>query len=214
MSYTEEELVARLTERFPSVTTTEQRERRIWLTSPREGFIDLLTYIHDDLGFNMLCTVSGLDAGEEFQLIYHIAHDCGIVINARVSAPADNPVFDTATNIYKGGVLYELEARNLFGLTILGIPEDIRYPLPENWPQGEYPLRKSWVLPADRVPESDEQDTPSEDTPASAEGASPPVIASEGEAEARQSTVAVASSISDTAQNPASSSPAEGSDNG
>ena len=150
LSYSEEDILRLLTERFKGITVTIQRERRIWLTSPREGFIDVLTYIHDELGFDNLCTISGVDAGEEFQLIYHLAYEGGaVVINARVLAPRSNPVFDTATDIYKGGALYELEARNLLGLTILGLPDDIRYPLPDNWPDGQYPLRKDWVVPSD-----------------------------------------------------------------
>jgi len=148
--YSEEDIVRLLTERFEGITVTIQRERRIWLNSPREGFIDVMTYIHDELGFDSLCTITGVDAGDEFQLIYHLSYEGGaIVINSRVSVPHSDPVFDTATDIYKGGVLYELEARNLLGLTILGIPEDIRYPLPDSWPEGQYPLRKSWVVPTD-----------------------------------------------------------------
>ena len=152
MAYNEEEIAGLLTERFDGITVTIQRERRLWLESQREGFLEVLEFIHDDLGFDSLCTVTGIDGGEVFQLIYHLAHECGIVLNAKVSAPRENPVFDTATNIYKGGIFYELEARNLLGLTVLGIPEDIVYPLPDNWPQGNYPLRKDWV----GLPEKDE----------------------------------------------------------
>jgi len=143
----EEQIVKTLTERFEGLTVSIQREKRIWLESPREGFIGLLDYLDKELGFSSLCTITGLDNGDVFQLIYHLSHNNGIVVNARVSAPAENPVFDTATDIFKGAVLYELEARNLLGLTIIGLPEDIIYPLPDNWPAGQYPLRKSWVLP-------------------------------------------------------------------
>ena len=147
MTYNEEELAKLIAGRFDGVTVSVQRERRIWLDSPREVFIGLLTWLHDELAFNQLCTVTGLDAGEEFQLVYHVAHDNGIVINVRVSAPKSNPVFDTATDIFKGGVLYELEIKNLLGVVIHGIPDDLRYPLPDNWPEGQHPLRKDWIAP-------------------------------------------------------------------
>ena len=153
----EEKIVSRLQERYEGIDVTIQRKHRIWLTAPREGFIELLTFLKDELDFNFLCTMSGVDTGEEFQLLYHLAEDSGIVLTARVCAPHSNPVFDTATDVYKGGMLFELEARNLLGLTILGIPEDIRYPLPDNWPEGQYPLRKDWVAPASGgTPEGDE----------------------------------------------------------
>jgi len=148
MSSTEEQIVKRLHERFDGLTIDIQRERRIWLEAPRPIFLELLAYLYDEMGFTTLGTITGLDSGEMFQLIYHLTHTNGIVMNARVSAPADNPVFDTATDIFKGATFYELEARNLLGLTILGLPEDNIYPLPDNWPKGEYPLRKSWEVPS------------------------------------------------------------------
>jgi len=147
MSYSEEEIVKILNDRFDSITASVKRPRRLWLDSPREGFLDVLTYIHDDLDFILLCTMTGIDDGDGYRLIYHLSHDCGFILSAAVHAPHENPVFDTASDIYKGGVLFELEARNLLGLTILGIPEDIRYPLPDGWPEGSYPLRKDWVAP-------------------------------------------------------------------
>ena len=140
----ENEIVRQLTERFSSVCVTVQRERRIWAQVKREEFIPFLTYLHDELKFTSLCTVTGLDLGEEYQLIYHLANEGGVVISARENAPKTDPVFDTATNLFKGGMLYELEAQNLLGLKIRDIPNDIRYPLPDNWPKEEYPLRKEW----------------------------------------------------------------------
>ena len=143
----EESIIRQLTGKFDVAAATIQRQRRIWAEAPREKFVEVLTFLHDKLGFGSLCTVTGLDVGEQFQLTYHLADDHGIVLSIKESAPKSDPVFDTVTDLYKGGILYELEARNLLGLTIRGIPEDIRYPLPDNWPEGQYPLRKDWVAP-------------------------------------------------------------------
>jgi len=153
MPHNEEDIAKLLTERFDTITVEVRRERRIWLESPREGFLDVLAFLNDELGFSFLSTITGLDLGEEFQLIYHIAHKNGMLLNAKVTAPHDNPVFETATEIFKGGMLYELEARNLLGLIIPGLPEDIIYPLPDGWPEGQYPLRKGWEKPS---PDSEE----------------------------------------------------------
>ena len=32
----------------------------------------------------------------------------------------------------------------MFGVKVEGLPAGRHYPLPEDWPQGEYPLRKDW----------------------------------------------------------------------
>ena len=143
----EEAIVKTLTERFADITAAVQRERRIWAQAPREKFLDVLTCLRDELDFTSLCTVTGLDMGEEFQLIYHVAREDGIVASLKENAPKSDPVFETASDLFKGGVIYELEARNLLGLHIPGIPPSIRYPLPDNWPEDSYPLRKDWAAP-------------------------------------------------------------------
>ena len=144
----EEAIVRKLIERFDYLAPSIQRARRIWAEAPREKFIEVLRFLRDDLGFISLCTVSGLDLGDQYQLIYYLAEsggkDGGVVFCLKENAPKSDPVFETATDLYKGGMLYELEARNLFGLTIRGIPDDIRYPLPDHWPEGQHPLRKEW----------------------------------------------------------------------
>jgi len=150
----EEAIVSRLTGRYPDITASVQRERRIWAQAPREKFPEVMLFCRDELGFTSLCTVTGLDIGDEYQLIYFLADTSGTVLCVKENAPKSDPVFDTATEVYKGGALYELEPRNLLGLTVRGIPDDIRYPLPDNWPEKSYPLRKDWKAPeeADPVP--------------------------------------------------------------
>ena len=32
----------------------------------------------------------------------------------------------------------------MFGIKVEGLPEGERYPLPDGWPEGQYPLRKDW----------------------------------------------------------------------
>jgi len=192
MPRSEEDIVQQLEERFEGIDVSIQRPRRIWLTWPREGFIELLTYLKDELGFVSLCTVSGVDAGEKFQLLYHVSHSCGIVITARVCAPRSNPVFDTATEVYKGGTLYELEARNLLGLTIVGIPEDISYPLPDNWPEGQYPLRKDWTASAVEGAATDGEDVGAADAEAATDGTAATETGAAGDEDGATATEAAA----------------------
>ena len=144
MPITENDIVQALSGRFPGLEPTIQRERRIWLEASRSEYLEVLVYLHGELGFPVLAMVTGLDTGEEFQLIYHVNTLDGMLVNIRVRAPYDDPVFDSVCDIYKGSVIYEAEARNLLGLTINGIPKQIRYPLPDGWPEGNYPLRKDW----------------------------------------------------------------------
>ena len=46
--------------------------------------------------------------------------------------------------LYPSLMLHEREMVDLFGVQVSGLPEGPRYPLPDCWPEGEYPLRKEW----------------------------------------------------------------------
>jgi Ni,Fe-hydrogenase III component G len=120
-----------------------KRERRLWAEAPREKLLDVVAYLKNDLGFGSLCTITALDSGENYVMIYHLAN-VGIMLNLKAAAPKTDPVFDTVTGLFEGATLYELEAHNLLGIDVRGIPEGIRYPLPDCWPDGQYPLRKDW----------------------------------------------------------------------
>jgi membrane-bound hydrogenase subunit beta len=141
----EEAIKQRLIDKFDFMAEncTVNRERRLTATAPREMLLETAKFLRDELGFDSLCTITGLDSGENYELIYHMANG-GIVMNLKALAPKADPVFDTITGLFEGAMMYELEVHNLLGLTVTGIPEDIKYPLPDSWPQGQYPLRKDW----------------------------------------------------------------------
>jgi membrane-bound hydrogenase subunit beta len=120
-----------------------KRIRRLWAEVPREKLLAVASFAKNELGFNSLCMITGLDSGENFELIYHLAC-CGIMLNLKAFAPKADPVFETITSLFEGATMYELEIHNLLGVQINGIPEGIRYPLPDGWPEGQYPLRKEW----------------------------------------------------------------------
>ena len=142
----EESIVKSLTERFKSLEGKCEitRARRIFVSAPREEITAIADFLKNGLKFGWLCTITGLDAGDDYQLIYHIANDDGIIVNVRINAPKSDPAVETVSGVYEGCALYEIEIRNLLGADIRGVPEDIRYPLPDGWPEGEHPLRKDW----------------------------------------------------------------------
>jgi membrane-bound hydrogenase subunit beta len=146
MNLREQEIAEKMATAFALTGETcyVRRERRIFAEVPREQATAAVAFARDQLGFCELCTITGLDCGEAFQIIYHLATDQGIVLNIKTNAPKTDAVFDTITHLFEGGTLYELEIANLLGVQINGIPTDIRYPLPDGWPEGQYPLRKDW----------------------------------------------------------------------
>lgn len=120
------------------------RPRRVFAEVDMSRFEEVFSYAIANLGFTMLCTITGLDDGATFGLIYHLAREDGTTLNIRTSIPKDVPRLKTMTAYYPTAEIYERELVDLFGIEVAGLPEGPRYPLPDDWPKGEYPLRKDW----------------------------------------------------------------------
>jgi Ni,Fe-hydrogenase III component G len=142
----EEKIVNELQQKFPYLEgkCKINRQRRVTIDIERNNLIEALNYFVNELKFDLLCTITGLDVGNDLQFIYHIANKGGIVLNVKTNAPKTDPVIKTVTGIYNGAIFYERELEDLLGAKVEGLPEGRHYPLPENWPKGEYPLRKDW----------------------------------------------------------------------
>lgn len=142
----EEKIISDLVQKFPFLEgkCTIKRIRRITLDIDRNHLIEVLNYAAANLKFDLLCTITGLDVGDDLQFIYHIANYDGIIINVKTNAPKSDPVIKTVTGVYNGATFYERELEDLLGAKVEGLPEGRHYPLPENWPKGQYPLRKDW----------------------------------------------------------------------
>lgn len=120
------------------------RARRIFAEVAQENFTDVFEYALQELAFTMLCSITGLDEGATIGFLYHIAREDGIMLNIRVSVDRNNPIIKTITGFFPGADIYERELMDLLGAKVEGLPEGKRYPLSDDWPIGEYPLRKDW----------------------------------------------------------------------
>lgn len=142
----EDKIKKEMSERFGF--STEQirvtRERRIFLEVPYDQFRRVVEHVVNGMEFRHLCTITGLDDGDTLAFIYHVARADGIVLSLKTRVPKTNPVLQTISNIFPGGTSYERELVDLLGARVEGLPVGNRYPLPEGWPAGQYPLRKDW----------------------------------------------------------------------
>lgn len=142
----EETINAELQAQFPFLNghVRMQRARRLWADAPADRFDEVFEYIIKRQGFVILCTITGLDDGDYYSIIYHLARQDGIVLNLKVSVPKTGPKWKSVAPAFPGSCFYEREIVELLGVQIAGLPPDLRYPLPDNWPAGEHPLRKDW----------------------------------------------------------------------
>jgi membrane-bound hydrogenase subunit beta len=147
MSAEREEGVAKaLVAAFPFLEgrVVVQREKRIWAEVELPRFREVFDRAAGELGFVILCIVTGLDEGETLGFIYHLADESGIMLNLHTRAPKADPRIATVTDRFPAAHIYERELVDLLGAVVVGLPPGKRYPLPDGWPEGQYPLRKDW----------------------------------------------------------------------
>ncbi len=139
-------LLDRLHEKFPAIDTEKATTafHRLYVLAPSDVFMDVLKFLKGELKFDHLCTITGLDAGDGFEFLYHISNSEGIVVTLKLKTGSENPVIQSILPLFNGATFYEREIHDILGVTVEGLPEGRRYPLPDNWPDGQYPLRKSW----------------------------------------------------------------------
>ena len=116
---------------------------------PAELLLDFATCLRDELGYNMLLDLNGMDWDKDkprFGVIYHFYH-AGKKVYLRVAtlAPDDaNPVVPSLTSLYPSADWAEREAYDMVGIRFEGHPHLKRILMWEGYPY--FPLRKDFPL--------------------------------------------------------------------
>ena len=83
-------------------------------------------------------------SGGSLELLYHFCQ-AAAVATLRVSIPYDDPEVDSICDLISSVSLYEREAAELYGIEFVGAPNTDKLLLPDNWPAGVYPMRKTFT---------------------------------------------------------------------
>ncbi|MGA2775256.1 MAG: NADH-quinone oxidoreductase subunit C [Candidatus Omnitrophota bacterium] len=142
----EENIKQELEKKFGSLKDkiTIQRPRRIFVEALQADFFEILDYLVKEMGFSALSAITGMDEGATFGVIYHLNRQGSIILNLRIHLTRENLKIKTVTGYFLEADAYERELEDLLGIKVEGLAPGHRYPLPDNWPQGEHPLRKDW----------------------------------------------------------------------
>jgi len=116
-------------------------ERRVTAITDKQHYREaLLTLKANDILH--LSTITGVDLGEEIAVIYHIDCGEGALLNLKLFLPKNAPNLLSITDIFPGAILYERDLMEMLGVVVENHPDPRRLFLPEDWPEGNYPLRK------------------------------------------------------------------------
>jgi Ni,Fe-hydrogenase III large subunit/NADH:ubiquinone oxidoreductase subunit C len=133
------------------------RPRKAYILLKPERHRDAISLLLKHIENAELSTISGTDLGNEIELNYHMA--CGGTVTLKNRVSREKPVIRTITDILPGANLYEREVFDLLGVIFAGHPNLKRLMLPENWPKGEYPLRRDWEPHANQESGSNSEET-------------------------------------------------------
>ena len=145
--------------------TTDENRLDIWIsTANLKPAVQSLVEIR----WGYLITITGLDIPPvhdqdnnelqpgQLEALYHFANDADI-ITIRVKVPYSKPQIDSICDIIPSATIYEREVIELFGFDLLNTPNTEKLILPDSWPEGVYPLRKSFTQLQDLETQKQEQ---------------------------------------------------------
>ncbi len=95
-----------------------------------------------------LLSITGLDLGVQAGQLEVLYHFCAgpRVLTVRVKVERETAVLPSICAIIPSATIYERELIEMFGIQIPDTPDNSHLYLPDEWPQGVYPLRKDFQI--------------------------------------------------------------------
>ena len=129
------------------ISVFEKSDRRIYAAVAAADILEVSKVIFRDYEAR-LQTASGVDTPENIDIYYHWAFDracCVVTVTTKLDRK--NPVIESIANLCMGAEWIEREMWELLGITFTGHPDMRHLLLMDEWPQGQYPLRRDFRLP-------------------------------------------------------------------
>jgi Ni,Fe-hydrogenase III component G len=101
-----------------------------------------------DVRWGMLSAITASDLGIEadaFELLYHFCEKAAVV-TLRINIPREAAAVDSVCALYPSASFFERELMEMLGVDVIGTPNRDRLFLPDDWPEGVYPLRKDFQI--------------------------------------------------------------------
>jgi NADH:ubiquinone oxidoreductase subunit C len=126
------------------ISWDEPFPRRIYFSIPPKDIFDTAKFLFKELGLRF-AIASGMETPQGFEILYHFSDDkTGIIYSARVLiADKQNPRIDAITPLFPGAEWIEREMWEMLGIDFVGHPNLKRLLLSDDWPEGNYPLRRT-----------------------------------------------------------------------
>lgn len=145
-------IVDDLQQQFPGVDFAPQLNQRdgyVYMQVPAEHLVEVGMRLRDRWQVNYLRCLTGVDTGDDLQVIYHLltvadGEPAKNLIALKANTKRDEARLPSVVPVWPTANWHERETFDLFGIRFDNHPDLRRILLPENW-QGGYPLRKDFV---------------------------------------------------------------------
>ena len=143
---TREEVLDSIRDKFSEdiVDLFDKSSKRVYIEIKPESIVRVATYIFRDLEARFHIA-SGVDVRSHLEILYHFSLEyLNLLISLRVKLDRDNPEIDSLAPHIKATNWIEREIHEILGINFKGHPNLKKLLLPEEWPEGVYPLRRDY----------------------------------------------------------------------
>jgi Ni,Fe-hydrogenase III component G len=139
-----EDTLKLLEEKFGSQVEIEEKSAsRVYVMVERTAIVDVAKFMVHEHGAR-LCTATGVDTRWGVEILYHFSLDPqGKIVTLKVLAEKPFLQMDSVASFLPAANWIEREINEMLGVEFIGHPDMRRLLLPDDWPEGEYPHRRS-----------------------------------------------------------------------
>lgn len=141
-----EQLVANIEEKLGAKAISFRRAapNRLYVHADRKDVLEAVRFFFEELSGRYVI-LTGVDTPRGIEILYHFSFDdAGLVVTLKVLLDKQNAKVDSITLIVRGAEWIEREIHELLGVDFDGHPNMRRLVLAEDWPEGVFPLRRSF----------------------------------------------------------------------
>lgn len=121
---------------------TRKSAKRLYINISPESLQEASRMMYEEFGAR-LQIATGIDTSAGFEVMYHWAldkDDC--VISLRVCVDHESPQLNSIAPMYPAAEWIEREIWELLGISFKGHPDLRHLLLADDWPEGNYPMRR------------------------------------------------------------------------
>lgn len=148
---TETLLETAVTHLQPYSTDLDKPQDNLWhVTIAADDLLPAIAALQS-AAWGYLAAITGMDLGPEdgrIAILYHFCEETA-VFGLKVFVGRETAVLPSVCGLIPSASFYERELSEMLGITIPDTPDPTRLFLPDEWPEGVYPLRKDYARSED-----------------------------------------------------------------